>query len=228
MTPARRLLRVALLALVLLYAAWFGADAHWVALAVFALPPLLFALLVLALWQLGVRAADVEESTLPAPTEVFGAMWEMRDLLVEDGWITVKEIVVGYLLLIALGVGIAIYINTYSAIRGVDNALVEAATTLGASRAALIWHVILPGSLPGFLVGLRLALSGAWLSLIFAETINTTEGIGYLMTRAQNLLQSEVSVLILVIYAVIGMISYAFVRFLERRLLAWRPGFQGT
>jgi len=132
------------------------------------------------------------------------------------------------ILLIALGVGIAIYINTYSAIRGVDNALVEAATTLGASRAALIWHVILPGSLPGFLVGLRLALSGAWLSLIFAETINTTEGIGYLMTRAQNLLQSEVSVLILVIYAVIGMISYAFVRFLERRLLAWRPGFQGT
>jgi uncharacterized membrane protein len=53
MTPARRLLRVALLALVLLYGAWFGGAAQWVALAVFALPPLLLAL---ALPRHGARA----------------------------------------------------------------------------------------------------------------------------------------------------------------------------
>lgn len=129
--------------------------------------------------------------------------------------------------LIALGTGIAIYINTYSAIRGVDRQLVEAATTLDAGRPTLIRHVILPGSLPGFLVGLRLALSNAWLSLIFAETINTTEGIGFLMTRAQTLMQFDVSVLILLLYAVIGLLCYAFVRFLEKRTLPWRHGFEG-
>jgi sulfonate transport system permease protein len=132
------------------------------------------------------------------------------------------------ILLIAMGVGIAIYINTYSAIRAVDADLVEAATTLGARRWTMIAHVILPGALPGFLVGLRLALSSAWLSLIFAETINTTEGIGFLMSRAETLLQFDLSVLVLLLYAVIGLLSYAFVRFLEHRLLGWRRGFEGA
>ena len=132
------------------------------------------------------------------------------------------------ILLITMGVAIAIYINTYGAIRGVDAQLVEVARTLELSRAALVRHVVLPGALPGFLVGLRVALSSAWLSLIFAETINTTEGLGYLMTRAQTLLQFDVSVLLLIVYAVVGLLSYGFVRFLERRLLQWRRGFTGA
>jgi sulfonate transport system permease protein len=132
------------------------------------------------------------------------------------------------ILLITLGVTIAIYINTYSGIRGVDAQLVEVAHILGAKRGPLIRQVILPGAMPGFLVGLRLGLSSAWLSLIFAETINTTQGIGFLMSRAQTLLQFDVSVLILIIYAVFGLLSYALVRLLERRLLSWRNGFQGV
>ena len=132
------------------------------------------------------------------------------------------------ILLITLGVTIAIYINTYSGIRGVDAQLVEVAHILGAKRGTLIRQVILPGAMPGFLVGLRLGLSSAWLSLIFAETINTTQGIGFLMSRAQTLLQFDVSVLILIIYAVFGLLSYALVRLLERRLLSWRNGFQGV
>ena len=131
-------------------------------------------------------------------------------------------------LLITLGVAIAIYVNTYGAIRGVDAQLVEVARTLDLGRIALVRHVVLPGALPGFLVGLRLALSSAWLSLIFAETINTTEGLGYLMTRAQTMLQFDVSVLLLLVYAAVGLLSYAFVRLLERRLLQWRRGFTGA
>ncbi len=130
--------------------------------------------------------------------------------------------------LITLGVGIAIYINTYGAIRNVDAQLVEAAQTLGVSRWTLVTQVVLPGAAPGFLVGLRLGLSSAWLSLIFAETINTPQGIGYLMNRAQTLLQFDVGLLVIGIYAVAGLLSYAFVRFLERHLLVWRRGFEGV
>ncbi|CAN3129379.1 ABC transporter permease [Mycobacterium sp. smrl_JER01] len=131
------------------------------------------------------------------------------------------------IVLITLGVAIAIYINTYSGIRGVDQQLVEMAQTLGARRRTLITHVILPGAMPNFLVGLRLGLSSAWLSLIFAEMINTTEGIGFLMSRAQTNLQFDVSLLVIVIYAVAGLASYALVRVLERVLLSWRNGFTG-
>lgn len=131
------------------------------------------------------------------------------------------------IVLITTGVAIAIYINTYSGIRGVDRQLVEMAQTLEAPRRTLIRQVILPGAMPNFLVGLRLGLSSAWLSLIFAEMINTTEGIGYLMTRAQINLQFEISLLVIVIYAVAGLLSYALVRLLERLLLSWRNGFEG-
>ncbi|MEV4201377.1 ABC transporter permease [Micromonospora globbae] len=166
--------------------------------------------------------ADVIDSTMQVAKAV--PNFALTPLLIM--WMGIDE--GPKVLLIALGVGIAIYINTYSAIRGVDAQLVEAATTLGVGRAAMVLHVILPGALPGFLVGLRLALSSAWLSLIFAETINTTEGIGFLMARAQTLLQFDLSVLVLLLYAVIGLLSYALVRFLERRLLGWRRGFEGA
>ncbi len=131
------------------------------------------------------------------------------------------------IVLITLGVAIAIYINTYSGIRGVDQQLVEMAQTLEARRFTLITQVILPGAMPNFLIGLRLGLSSAWLSLIFAEMINTTEGIGFLMSRAQTNLQFDVSLLVIVIYAVLGLASYALVRLLERVLLSWRNGFSG-
>nr|WP_197376991.1 ABC transporter permease [Mycolicibacterium baixiangningiae] len=131
------------------------------------------------------------------------------------------------IVLITLGVAIAIYINTYSGIRGVDQQLVEMAQTLEARRSTLVTHVILPGAMPNFLVGLRLGLSSAWLSLIFAEMINTTEGIGFLMSRAQTNLQFDVSLLVIVIYAVAGLASYSLVRLLERLLLSWRNGFAG-
>lgn len=130
--------------------------------------------------------------------------------------------------LITIGVAIHIYINTYSGIRGVDSQLVEVARTLRATRWQLIGRVILPGAMPNFLVGLRVGLSSAWLSLIFAESINATQGIGFLMSRAQSLLEFDVSLLIIFIYAVVGLLSYALVRFLERQLLGWRNGFQGV
>ncbi|OKH77674.1 ABC transporter permease [Mycobacterium sp. SWH-M3] len=132
------------------------------------------------------------------------------------------------IVLITTGVAIAIYINTYSGIRGVDRQLVEMAQTLEARRATLVSQVILPGAMPNFLVGLRLGLSSAWLSLIFAEMINTTEGIGFLMSRAQTNLQFDVSLLVIVIYAVAGLLSYTLVRVLERLLLSWRNGFEGV
>lgn len=88
----------------------FGARARRVAEHV--LPPLAFLILVLVAWQVGVRVAGVEESTLPAPTEVFGAMWDNRTLLSDNAWVTIKEIVLGYLAAIALGVGLAVLVCT--------------------------------------------------------------------------------------------------------------------
>lgn len=74
------------------------------------LPPLLFAIAVLVIWQVGVRVAGVEETTLPAPTEVFSAMWDIRQLLIDNSWVTIKEILIGYAGAIVLGVGLAVLV----------------------------------------------------------------------------------------------------------------------
>lgn len=75
-------------------------------------PPLLFLVIVLVVWQVGVRVAGVESSTLPAPTEIFSSMWEIRDLLFDNSWITIQEILIGYVAAIALGVGLAVLVCT--------------------------------------------------------------------------------------------------------------------
>ncbi len=130
--------------------------------------------------------------------------------------------------LIALATAFPLYLNVYAGIRNVDQSLVEAGRTLGLGRAGLIRHVILPGAMPGALVGLRYSLAVAWLALVFGEQINATAGIGYLMNNAREFFQTDVIVVCLAIYALLGLAVDAIVRLLERVLLAWRPSFSGA
>ena len=130
--------------------------------------------------------------------------------------------------LVAIGTTFPIYINTYAGIRGVDAKLVETATTFGVTRWGLIRHVIVPGAVPQFLVGLRFSLTGAWLIMIVAEQINAKSGLGYLINQAQAWYRTDIIVLGLVIYGVLGLIADWIVRTLERRVLVWRDGFGGT
>jgi sulfonate transport system permease protein len=130
--------------------------------------------------------------------------------------------------LIALGVTFPVYVNTHGAIRAVDSRLVEAGETFGLSRAGLVGRVIIPGALPGFLVGLRFAIVGSWLIIIVAEQINAQSGLGYLINQAQAWYRTDIIVFGLVVYAVLGLIADNIVRLLERKLLAWRGGFSGA
>jgi len=130
--------------------------------------------------------------------------------------------------LVAIGTAFPVYVNTHAAIRGVDAKLVEAATTFGLRRGSLIRHVVLPGAVPGFLVGLRFALTGAWLIMIVAEQINAKTGIGFLMNEARVWFRTDIIVLGLVVYGVLGLVTDGIVRLLERTLLSWRRGFAGS
>ncbi|WP_437677627.1 ABC transporter permease [Sorangium sp. So ce131] len=129
--------------------------------------------------------------------------------------------------LVSLGTFFPVYLNTYAGIRSVDNKLVEAAATLGLGRLGLVAHVVLPGALPSALVGLRHSMGVAWLVLVISEQINATAGIGYLMTNAREFLRTDIIVLGLVIYALLGLSTDLFVRWLERNVLGWRAVFAG-
>jgi len=127
--------------------------------------------------------------------------------------------------LVALGVTFPIYINTVLGIRQVDPKLIELGRVQGLGAIQLIRRIILPGALPSILTGVRYALATAWLALVVAETIGAQSGIGFLAMDAREFLRTDVIVLTIVIYALIGVAADGIARFLERRLLAWHPNY---
>lgn len=127
--------------------------------------------------------------------------------------------------LIAVATVFPIYLNLFSGIRGVDARLIEAGKSFGLSQAELIRHVILPGALPSFLVGLRYALGVSLLVLVVAEQINASAGLGHLINNARDFMRTDIIVVCLMVYASLGLGADLIVRTLEARALAWRPTF---
>jgi sulfonate transport system permease protein len=128
--------------------------------------------------------------------------------------------------LVAIGVAFPIYLNTFHGIRGVDSGLIEMARVYGLRPWALFWRVILPGALPSVLVGLRFSLGIMWLTLIVAETISASSGIGYMTMNAREFLQTDVVLVGIIIYALLGKLADVLTRALERRALSWHPAYQ--
>lgn len=135
-------------------------------------------------------------------------------------WFGIKEEPKVYL--VALGVVIPLYLNLVAALRNVDPDLNELAVTLRLTRLERVRHVLLPSVLPGALVGLRQSLGTAWLALVVAEQVNAGAGLGYLINNARDFQQTDVIVVGLIAYAVLGLLTDALVRVLERRALRWR------
>lgn len=130
------------------------------------------------------------------------------------------------LFLVALGVFFPIYVNTLLGIQSVDPQLIEMGRTYGMGPGTLLRRVILPGALPAIFTGLRYALGIMWLTLIVAETISATSGLGYMAMQAREFLQIDVIVLSILIYALLGKLADSLARAMERASLKWHPAFQ--
>lgn len=123
---------------------------------------------------------------------------------------------------IALIVFVPIYIQTHDCLRAIDSRYLELSETLGVGRWEFIRNVVLPGALPGFLLGLRFAVTYSWLALVVVEQVNSTSGIGYMIELARTYGQTEVIIVGLALYALLGLGSDALVRLLQRKVLKWR------
>ncbi|AYF77427.1 ABC transporter permease [Nocardia yunnanensis] len=129
------------------------------------------------------------------------------------------------IVLVAFGVAVPLYLNTFAGIRSVDGKLAELAQVQRLNRWQLIRHIVLPGALPQTLVGLRQSLGVAWLALIVAEQVNADAGLGFMINDAREFLRTDVIVVGLLVYSVLGLLTDALVRSIERRALSWRRGF---
>ena len=130
------------------------------------------------------------------------------------------------LFLVSLGVFFPVYLNTFHGIRNVDRDLVEMGKSYGLSGWALYRDVILPGALPSILIGVRFSLGFMWVILIVAETISAQSGIGYMTMNAREFLQTDVVLVGILLYALLGKLADLLARGLERVGLRWHPAYQ--
>jgi sulfonate transport system permease protein len=128
--------------------------------------------------------------------------------------------------LIITGVFFPIYLNTLHGIRSLDPRLLEMGRAYGLSRWELFRQIILPGIMPSMLIGLRFALGMMWLTLIVAETIASDNGIGYLTMNAREFLQTDVVVVGILLYALLGKAADLIARGLEKYFLRWNPAYR--
>lgn len=139
-------------------------------------------------------------------------------------WFGIGEL--SKVLIIAFGAFLPMYLNLFAGIRDVDQRLVEMARVNNAGAARLVARVLVPGALPGFLTGLRFSLAFSILGLVAAETINATQGLGFMISQAEDYLQTNNVFVGLVIYSILGLLADQLVRLLSRVLLRWRPSYE--
>ncbi|RDV12406.1 ABC transporter permease [Arthrobacter sp. RT-1] len=186
---------------------------------------LFFGIVVGALLALVSGLSRVGEALIDGPVQIKRAIPGLALIPLLILWFGIDETM--KVLTITLGVFVPIYLQTHAGLRGIDLRYVELAQTVGLSRAAFIRKVVLPGALPGFFLGLRFAVTGAWVSLVVVEQINATSGIGYMMELARTYGQTNIIVLGLAVYGILGLLSDGAVRFLERKALSWQRTLAG-
>ncbi|WP_409298555.1 taurine ABC transporter permease TauC [Pseudomonas sp. KCJK8993] len=124
-------------------------------------------------------------------------------------------------LLIYLAIFAPIAIATATGVRTVDPAKLRAAQSLGATRVQLIRHVVLPSALPDILTGIRIGLGVGWSTLVAAELIAATSGLGFMVQSAARFLVTDVVVLGILVIAVIAFAMEMGLRALQRKLVPW-------
>ncbi|WP_289320983.1 ABC transporter permease [Peribacillus simplex] len=129
-------------------------------------------------------------------------------------------------LLIALGAFFPLYLQTFLGLRNVDKKLYDVARILEFGRLEQITKLMIPAALPNILLGIRLALSAAWMCLVVAELLGADRGVGFMIQDARSFMQTDVVFVGIIIFAMAGKISDSFVRFLENHLLKWQDSFK--
>jgi sulfonate transport system permease protein len=162
----------------------------------------------------------VGESVIDGPIQIKRSIPTLALIPLLILWLGIGEQM--KILTIALAVLIPVYIHTHNGLRSIDGRYAELAETVDVGRTEFIRSVVLPGAMPGFLLGLRFAVTTALLSLVVVEQFNAIAGIGHLISLAQGYGQTDVIVVGLVVYALLGLAADGTVRLIERKALSWR------
>ena len=203
------------------------------------------------IWELLVRAFDVEQFVLPAPSDIFAAGWRWRWPILDNSWQTLWTTAIGFIIAVIIGLlgGIAlgssslVYESFYPALIGfnsipkvavvpilvnvaigiatVEPELQDVLRALGASHWQVIQKVGLPRSMPYFFASLKVAITFAFVGTIVAETVAANKGIGNFMLVASSRFEVPLAFAGLLVTSVMGIGMYLVCTMVERRMTGW-------
>lgn len=130
------------------------------------------------------------------------------------------------ILLIYLAIFAPVAMSAMAGVKSAQQVRLRAARSLGASRMQVLWFVILPGALPEILTGLRIGLGVGWSTLVAAELIAATRGLGFMVQSAGEFLATDVVLAGIAVIAVIAFLLELGLRALQRRLTPWHGEVQ--
>lgn len=114
------------------------------------------------------------------------------------------------------------FLNTLTGLMNVDPDAEEMFRSLGATKRQLFWKLMLPSSMPIIMAGLKTAMALALIGAVVGEFISASEGVGILMQRASFALNIAESIAVLLSMALMGLILYAVMEWLDDRIVFWR------
>lgn len=113
-------------------------------------------------------------------------------------------------------------LNSYEAIAGLDKLLLRAGRTLGASNLRTLGEIAIPTSVPTLVGGARIALGNAWMTIVAAELLGASRGLGFVALNARQTLDADIMVAAMVLIGLLGVLFSEILRFVEKRLSRWR------
>lgn len=124
-------------------------------------------------------------------------------------------------LVISIAMLAPIVISTISGVKAAGESQIRAARTFGATRLQLIREVMLPAALPSILTGVRIALGAGWTTLVAAELVAATKGLGYMIQSAAQFLVTDMVIAGILVISALATVTELILRYIERRFLPW-------
>ncbi|CAN7390897.1 ABC transporter permease subunit [Rhizobium rhizogenes] len=134
-------------------------------------------------------------------------------------WVGIGE--ASKITVIALAMLPPIILSTAAGVKAAPVDYVNAARSFGAGRLQVLRHVILPGAIPSILTGIRIALGAGWSTLVAAELVAASQGLGFMIQSAAQFLVTDIVISGIIVIALIAFLFEITVRLIERRLVPW-------
>lgn len=135
-------------------------------------------------------------------------------------WLGIGE--VSKIVLIYLAMFAPLALSARAGVRSVAIEQIHAAYSMGATRSQVLWYVIAPAALPDILTGMRIAIGFGWTTLVAAEMVAATAGLGFMVLSASKFMVTDVVIMGILVIGAMALLFDVAMRWLERRLVPWK------